>query len=111
MCNLKQQNKWINKTKQKQTHGNRDQSDGYQKGGDGAMGEKVKGNIPHNVVSGLHSDRWLLVLELHTHSHMHTQNWGVHDFQSWRFLWLFYSQKYHRKHKYFLNQMIISQVI
>lgn len=44
-------------TKQKGTHGNRDQRDSYQKEGCGGMSEKEKKNIVNNIVISLHSDR------------------------------------------------------
>ena len=43
------------KAKQKQTDGNRDQRDGYQRG---KGGENVKGNIVNSIVRRLHGDRW-----------------------------------------------------
>lgn len=46
----------------KKTHRNRDQREGYQKGGSGRMGEKGKGNAVNNTVLSLHGDRLLLEL-------------------------------------------------
>lgn len=51
-----------NKTKPKQTHGNRDQRDGNQNGGSERMGEKGEENIVNNVVMSLHGFRLLLEL-------------------------------------------------
>lgn len=55
--------RWCHQTNEetKQTHQNRDQTDGYQRKGGGELGEKTKGIIVNNVI-GLHGDRWLLDL-------------------------------------------------
>ena len=49
MWNLKEQNKQTNKTKHKQTHSYREQSDGCQKEGNGGWAEKVKGNKSYKL--------------------------------------------------------------
>lgn len=57
MWNLIKKNKQTNKTKQKQIDRKGDQIGGFQRGRGLGMGERVKGDVVNNMVTGLHSDR------------------------------------------------------
>lgn len=76
--------KWDKQNKQKQTHRNREQRDGCEKEGDGAIDETGKGNIINNIVISLHGDRWLL--ELVGWSHRKLQKCQFTVLYTWNYI-------------------------